>query len=459
MTLTNLSNNLRPPLPRWVLEAAATEAIEQQRRKQQAQTRIRQLEFRGNNLQIQSWVNPPHPGEWILSGGSETGKTYASLALLDKIARQYKNARGAIIRKWHVDLASTVLDIYKREFLDYSQDVKIFGGESPIFYDYPTGTRIWTAGIDRPGKVLSGALDFIYVNQAEELDLGDWETLTTRATGRAGVIVPGLLFGDCNPLGSNHFILQRVKAGSLTLLPTYHTDNPTLYDEQGNLTEQGKHTDARLSSLTGMRRKRLYEGLWVTPEGVVYDTFDREIHVKKRDLKEFTHFALTLDEGYTHPAVILFVGIDADLRLHIIKEFYKSGVLPSEHVHATIQWARQANANLIVVDASAAGLIAELANQGITAHSSKGHVRQGIGLVHELLKVQRDKRPRLTVDPGCTNTLNEFESYVYRKGMEDPVKENDHALDSIRNLAYYLFAEEMEAEAVSYSPTRIDDRW
>lgn len=33
----NLSNSLRPPLPRWVLEAAATEALETQQRKQQAQ--------------------------------------------------------------------------------------------------------------------------------------------------------------------------------------------------------------------------------------------------------------------------------------------------------------------------------------------------------------------------------------------------------------------------------------
>jgi hypothetical protein len=32
------------------------------------------------------------------------------------------------------------------------------------------------------------------------------------------------------------------------------------------------------------------------------------------------------------------------------------------------------------------------------------------------------------------NTINEFESYVWKDGKDEPQKENDHAMDAIRYL-------------------------
>jgi phage terminase large subunit len=46
--------------------------------------------------------------------------------------------------------------------------------------------------------------------------------------------------------------------------------------------------------------------------------------------------------------------------------------------------------------------------------------------------VQGDNRPRLTVDPSCVETINEFESYVWKPEKDEPVKENDHAMDALR---------------------------
>ena len=224
--------------------------------------------FRGNNAVIQSWTNPPRPAEFILEGGAETGKTYAALNLLNQLAWHYPNARLAIIRQYHVDLVSTVLDIYKREFI--AGDVQVFGGESPLFYQYPNGTRVWTFGMDRSQRVLSGAFDAIYFNQVEETQSATWETLSTRVTGRAGAIVPGLLFGDMNPAALAHWIYAREAAGNIQILSTTHKDNPSLYDDQGQPTRQGNETISRLSNLTGVLRARLYEGKRASAAGLVY---------------------------------------------------------------------------------------------------------------------------------------------------------------------------------------------
>jgi phage terminase large subunit len=62
-------------------------------------------------------------------------------------------------------------------------------------------------------------------------------------------------------------------------------------------------------------------------------------------------------------------------------------------------------------------------------------VLDGITKVQDYLKIQGDGKPRLTVDPSCVNTINEFESYVWKENKDEPVKDNDHAMDALRYLA------------------------
>jgi hypothetical protein len=121
---------------------------------------------------------------------------------------------------------------------------------------------------------LSAEFDMICVSQAEELSLMDWETLTTRTTGRAGNMPYSQTVGDCNPAAPTHWILSRAKEDKLTLFRSSHKDNPELYDQAtGRITEMGE-----LRTLSGSRLMRLYHGLWALPEGAIYDVFDEEKH-------------------------------------------------------------------------------------------------------------------------------------------------------------------------------------
>jgi hypothetical protein len=125
---------------------------------------------------------------------------------------------------------------------------------------------VYIAGLDVSGSVLSGEFDFVYVNQAEELDVTDWETLTTRTTGRGSVAPYTMLFGDCNPGDEEHWILSRSQAGNLKLLRSYHKDNPSLY-QNDDWTVQGRRTIQTLQSLTGSRYAKLFLGEWVRDDG------------------------------------------------------------------------------------------------------------------------------------------------------------------------------------------------
>lgn len=405
-------------------------------------------ELRGGNGQLFTSTEQ----EVICSGPAETGKTVAAVLKAHAICDQVPGAQGAIVRKAYNSLTGSVIRTYERIIQPEKRGITIYGGNKPERFIYPNGSCIWMGGMDNASRVLSSERDFICVNQAEELTLDDWETLVTRCTGRGSVVKHAQLFGDCNPGGSLHWIRKRA---ALRLLATRHTDNPSLYTVTGDLTEQGRRSMAALNALTGIRRKRLLEGIWATAEGAVYDMFDPEVHVFRRDVSEIRRWFLAIDEGYTNPAVILLIGEDSDGRHHCFREFYRSGVLQAEVVQqAKVRFLNPAGWALAqpgesppqltarcckaAVDESAAGLISDLNNAGVSSAGAKGRVLDGINYVQNRLKVHGDGRPRYTVDPSCVNHINEFESYVWKPEKDVPEKENDHSLDAYRYLLDYL---------------------
>ena len=411
------------------------------------------LFFRGGNLALIE--SKEH--EAICCGPADTGKSFAGCVKSHMICSMVPGAQGAIVRKTAASLTGSVIPTFNR--IIKGSPVQIFGGETPSRYIYPNGSKIWLGGMDNPNRILSSERDFIYVCQAEELTLDDWEMLLTRCTGRGAVVAHTQLFGDCNPAGTMHWIRQRAKEGRLRLINTTHKDNPELYDDDGWLTAEGKRRIDKLkASLTGIRRKRLLEGIWATAEGAVYDNFDPNIHVTVKDPNDYIRFKLAMDEGFTNPQVCLLIGEDGDKRWHVFKEYYVTGQLETTIVAQAAGWFSDVRSALpdlrgrlpvrcekCAVDNAAPGLIAALNAAGVYAIGGKGALTDstwatsrgmisGISKIQVRLAVAKDGKPRLTVDPSCVNTINEFESYVWKEGKDVPEDENNHSMGALRYL-------------------------
>ena len=191
----------------------------------------------------------PGAGHYVLDSvlHHNSGKTIGCLAKVHGLASSVPNAQIVIIRKTQVSAYPSVLRTFEEKILDGTlgaNEVKPYGGVRPSWYYYPkTKSRIFVAGMDKASKVLSSEYDMIYVNQCEELSLADWETLTTRVTGRAGHVKYPQIIGDCNPSHPRHWIRTRAETGPLKLFDSTHRDNPMLYDQRtGELTVQGRKT-------------------------------------------------------------------------------------------------------------------------------------------------------------------------------------------------------------------------
>jgi phage terminase large subunit len=392
--------------------------------------------------------------EAVLSGPYESGKTLAILHKLHALLSKYPKARGLMLRKTYKSLVGSAVVTYEHKVLpkppgDPLCPVTRFGGEKPEFYDYPNGSRLLLGGMDNADKFLSAEFDFIYVNQAEELELDDWEKLTGRATGRAGNTPYAQVMGDCNPSYPTHWIKQRA---SLTLMNSRHEDNPTLYDRDGHITERGKRTMAVLDALTGVRYKRGRLGLWVGAEGQVYEEWDDTVHLIDHfdPPADWLRFR-AIDFGFTNAFVCSWYAVDGDGRMFRYRELYQTQRLVEDLAGEIKRLSEGERISYTVADHDAEDR-ATLAKHGIPTIPANKAVKTGIEAVQKRLRKAGDGKPRLflmrdasvVTDSALvdrrkpTSTEQEIPGYIWepqregRAAKEEPVKVDDHGVDQLR---------------------------
>lgn len=170
-------------------------------------------------------------------------------------------------------------------------------------------------------------------------------------------------------------------------------------------------------------------GEFVAFEGLVYPGFKRSEHVRQQDTSHWRAI-IAADIGTRNPTAILSLYQAGDERIHLARETYRRGMASSDIVAAIAEAADEAKAEAIVLDPSAAGVIADLRRLGYPVIGGENAIMDGIARVTDALA------HGLTIDPQCVNTISELESYRYpegsRSGTENPIKENDHALDALR---------------------------
>lgn len=279
------------------------------------------------------------------------------------------------------------------------------------------GGEIMFRSADDPDKLRGPNAHWALIDEASLCPRETWDIVIgrVRADGTAGSVRV-----VTTPKGRNWLYDRQ---SEMTVFKAATKENPYLSQEFVTSLEK---------SYTGNFALQELQGLFVAFEGTVYPQFARDTHVKSRSDSDFVTHWFGNDEGYTNPSVVLDVGVDSDGRMHIIREWYRRGQLQDSVVAVNLEWYNDVHPQGVVVDSSAAGLIAALQSSNVPAVGHKGRVQDGIASVQNMLAVAGDGRPRLTIDPSCVQTISEFESYCWKEGRDEPEKQNDHAMDTIR---------------------------
>ncbi len=418
---------------------------------------------RGAALELFARQDP----EILVSGPAGTGKSRAVLEKINVMALENPGTRGLMLRKTGVSFTSSGLVTWKRDVIPELiavGAVEYYGGsrEEPAQYRYANGSVIVLGGMDKASKIMSTEYDVIFVQEATELTLDDWESLTTRL--RHGVVSFQQIIGDANPDTDTHWLKKRCDAENTAILHSRHEDNPLLYDDDGELTKNGAAYIAKLDALTGVRKRRLRHGEWSSAEGVVYEEWDSAVHlIDQLDVPDDWPRYWAIDFGFTNPFVCQWWAEDPDGRLYQYREWYRTQWLVSEHVTAISaavtkdgEWT-EPKPRAIICDHDAEGRAQLVHALGIGTVSAKKAVSDGIQAVKARLKKAGDGKPRLFVmrdalierDPLLveatkpTGFIEEIGAYVWdqRPGKppkEEPIKKDDHSMDCARYMVAHL---------------------
>lgn len=439
---------------------------------------------RGTALRVMLDKSP----ELLVSGPAGTGKSRACLEKVLGVALANANAKLLVVRKTGVSLTSTTLVTWREHVAKEALEAGLceyYGGSQsePAQYRFGTGSSVVIGGLDKPTKLMSSEYDLIYVGEATELNITDWEALTTRL--RNHVVSFQQLIADCNPAQPTHWLKSRVEEGRTKILYSSHVENPRLYqpatpatpaqdtvDHDGvryEKTERGRDYLDKLRNLTGVRRARLYDGVWAGAEGLVYDNWDPSVHVLGVDDLKGTGLTRgafgargavavpqawtrywVVDFGFKNPFVCQWWAEDPDGRLILYREIYRTGRLVEDHArqmlicstklnfstrptkHADrdrddelvradprealergiLVW-REPKPAAIICDHDAEGRSTLTKYLGMGTTAARKEVTLGVQAVEKRLKVAGDGRPRLYV---VSNALVEMDTSLKDAG-------------------------------------------
>lgn len=269
------------------------------------------------------------------------------------------------------------------------------------------------------------------------------ESFVNQATGRCSVDGSKYWF-NCNPDGPYHWFKANWidKCKEKRLLYLHFT-----MDDNLSLSEMVKQRYRNM--YTGVFFKRYILGLWCMAEGIIYDMFSTERHV--RPLKEIEPILIkgnryiSCDYGTQNATVFLLWNKGTDGVWYCIREYYYSGrdkgrqKTDAEFADDFMKWIGDTKFRAMIVDPAAASFITELRKRGVKVLKAKNDVLDGIRMV-----ATRLNQNRLGFAAECENTIKEFGSYIWdekaaERGEDKPVKFADHCMDAVRYFVFTIF--------------------
>lgn len=434
---------------------------------------VRPLVLRGNVKAAQT----DRSRELCLVGPAGTSKTVGNLQKLHTDCLTYPGMRVLLLRKFRADLTESVLQTFEEDVLPPGSPL-LRGPkrENRFKYQYPNGAVMVCGGMDLATRLFSAKYDRIYCCELIEFDEADYETLLRCL--RSFKSPYRQILADTNPGAPTHWIKLRAESGKLTLLPTYHADNPFYWDELlKDWTPEGReYVLETLSALSGVRRLRLLLGLWAAAEGVIYEEYDAQVHHIPAAQVPWHEAAVarriwSVDFGY-YPDPFVWQNwlIDSSGRMYLLQEIYQTKRLVKDLARDIVALtAGQRRPDAIVTD-HARGERATLEHylKQATRPAYKD-LLPGIQNVQDRLRVQGDGLARLFVMQGATwkpdqvlkkagrpwSTAGEFESYIWhpKHKREVPLDRDNHGMDAMRYAAAEV--DQLRVMASASTPAKV----
>lgn len=348
----------------------------------------------------------------VNQGSARSGKTYSILQLLIYVkASETKGNTFTIVRKTLPALKMSAM----KDFFDILKNDNLYNEK---FHNKTDNTYIHNGNIfefismDQPQKKRGAKRDYLFINEANDLNLEDWIQLSIRTEKQ--------IFIDYNPSMEDHWIYDLViPRTDCTFIQSTYLDN-LKFLPAGIIQEieQLKNVDANYWRVYGL-------GLPGKIRGQIFNNWEL-CDLLPADYKWEIY---GMDFGFSNdPTTLIHVVLSAG-ELWMDELIYSRGLTNQD----ISQWCRDLNLtynNEIIAD-NQPKCIYEIKKEGFNIKATfKGKDSIQVGL--DILK-----RYKINITKRSLNMIHEFRNYKWKedlagKSTNEPIDKFNHCIDAAR---------------------------
>jgi hypothetical protein len=330
-----------------------------------------------------------------------------------------------------------------------------------MYIEFPWGTSVEVRSAEHPDRLVGDSLDGVILSEAAKHKRETWERFIrpSLADRRGWATFP------TTPEGHN-WLYELWLHGQNPDIPAYESwrfpswENPIVYP--------GGRQDPEIKLL---EQTTAYE--WFLQEigadfasfvGKIYDEFDETLHVKKHEFNPAWPNYIVFDWGFVQPLAAIEFQVDPWQNVRVWREHYKAYTQLGEHLRLLKAREQPYGYHLDMAfgdaaDPEAALKVSQDLVPCIADPLAKANWRQGIDTVKTFLKPYDTglfdeygtpiRKPKLTIDPSCTNTIREHAAYRAPDKMSSNIRESstvsaaqkqdDHTCDALRYGLMHVF--------------------
>jgi len=376
--------------------------------------------------------------EWIddktrhlmVMGSAGSGKTFFACVKVILYALEFPKARIGVFRQTLPSLRETAWREIREILIEYN--IEFEENKSNGIITLSNGSTISFTPLDDDRKIRSLNLDFVYIEQAEETTEEAFDELDLRIRHEVSKKHWGQMLIVVQPEGKTHWLYKRfyqIKKNDKDYKKVHfsYLDNPYLPKEQARIYEGLKETnyDKYLTHTLGQ---------WITSSKQIF-TDNWEVMGKDKR-RYFNYYVGGVDFGWNSPACFLLCGV-YDGEFYILGEVYKTEMTNDEFLHRIYNLLQQyelefGDLDAVYCDSADPEKIEVFCRNGLNAYPSVKNVKA---------KIDTTREAHIYIDESCDNLIRELPSYEWKRDrlgniLDEPRKENDHAVDALCYLVY-----------------------
>lgn len=370
----------------------------------------------------------------VINAGRRFGKTVLAVEEMKGLSLA-RESKIAYIAPTYGQARDICWEILKRELLPITKKVNESRLELEVMTKEGKSSFISLRGWESVETMRGQSYDLLILDEVASMRnfLTGWnEVLSPTLVDRKGQAM-----FISTPKGFNHFydlfnMPEKDKNYESFHFTTY--DNPNIPIDEIEREKLSKPENTFAQEYLADFRKQ---------EGLVYKEFRRDLHIytglDERKPRNIISTIAGVDFGFTNPTAVITILKDFDGSYWVDGEWYKRGKTDTQ----IAEYVMACNFNEVYPDPESPSAIEQMTRLGVNCKEvvkNKDSIKNGIDRVRALF-LQR----KLFIHSSCANLINELETYAYPEKRpdhnedENPIKENDHALDALR---YALFMDE-----------------